>query len=602
MAGRIPQAFIDDLLSRVDIVEIIDRYVPLKKAGANHKACCPFHGEKTPSFSVNQQKQFYHCFGCQASGNAISFLMEFDHMHFVDAVEYLANRVGLEVPRDAVAAITPSQQGLFDALDTCSQFYQQQLRKTPKAIEYLKQRGISGETAGRFELGFSPDAWHALTENLTENTTGNTAENTQVSNSSLFQSGMLVRNESGKFHDRFRNRIMYPIRDRRGRVIGFGGRVMDNSEPKYLNSPETPLFQKGRELYGLYELRRATRGNPERIIVVEGYMDVIALAHAGIDTSVATLGTATSSEQVALLFRETDEIVFCFDGDAAGKKAAWRALQSALPSLKAGRDARFLFLPDGEDPDTLVKSAGAEQFMQSLADNALDAASFLFQQLELQASKGQVQTGSEQSSTGHKARLAEIAKPLISTIPTGVYRTLVEDQLHEKVGVTVFRQPDAAQLPTKQQPSVSRRQTKIQTGLSPIRKALIAILDTPSIVLEIDPEAYEFSIDIAGATLLLDVISLIESRPDITTSGILERYRETDQSDSLHKLARAGMESTAESEVDTPLSVLQHAIEQLNRESLRLELKQDTGDLQAPSAMSDAQKDELRKRLERLKK
>jgi len=551
MAGRIPQAFIDDLLSRVDIVEIIDRYVPLKKAGANHKACCPFHGEKTPSFTVNQQKQFYHCFGCQVSGNAI--------------------------------------QGLYDALAASSQFYQQQLRKAPKAIEYLKLRGISGETAQRFELGFSPDAWHALTEN------------TQASENSLLQSGMLVRNDTGKSHDRFRNRIMYPIRDRRGRTIGFGGRVMDNSEPKYLNSPETPLFQKGRELYGLFELRRASRGSPERIIVVEGYMDVIALTHAGIDASVATLGTATSNDQVALLFRETDEIVFCFDGDAAGKKAAWRALNSALPSLKAGRDARFLFLPDGEDPDSLVKSVGAEQFMQNLIDNSLDAAGFLFQQLELQANKGQT-ANTDQSSTGHKARLAEIAKPLISSIPAGVYRTLIEEQLHEKVGVTVFTEKGT---PTKsnQQPSNYRQHTiEKQPGLSPIRKALIAILDTPSVVLEIDPEAYEFSTDIPGASLLLDIISLIEYKPDITTSGILERYRESDQSESLHKLARAGMETTAESEVDTPLSVLSHAIEQLNKDSLLIKLKQDSGDLQTPSAMSDAQKDALRKQLEQLKK
>jgi len=547
MAGRIPQAFIDDLLSRVDIVEIIDRYVPLKKAGANHKACCPFH-----------------------------------------AVEYLANRVGLEVPRDAIATITPSQQGMFDALAASSQFYQQQLRKAPKAIEYLKQRGIDGETAQRFELGFSPDAWHALTEN------------TQASENLLLQSGMLVRNDSGKSHDRFRNRIMYPIRDRRGRTIGFGGRVMDNSEPKYLNSPETPLFQKGRELYGLFELRRASRGTPERIIVVEGYMDVIALAHAGIDTSVATLGTATSSDQVALLFRETDEIVFCFDGDAAGKKAAWRALNSALPSLKAGRDARFLFLPDEEDPDSLVKSVGAEQFMQNLIEQSLDAAGFLFQQLELQANKGQMPSGSDQSSTGHKARLAEIAKPLISAIPEGVYRTLVEDQLHEKVGVAVFSQSGK---PASKRPSNPRQGSHEKPpGLSPIRKALIAILDTPSIVLEIDPEAYEFSTDIPGATLLLDVISVIENKPDITTSGILERYRESDQSESLHKLARAGMETTAESEVDTPLSVLSHAIEQLNKESLRMKLKHDAGDLDTPSAMSDARKDALRKQLEQLKK
>lgn len=589
MAGRIPQSFIDDLLSRVDIVEVIDRYVPLKKAGANHKACCPFHGEKTPSFSVSQPKQFYHCFGCGVSGNAISFLMEFDNMHFVDAVEYLADRAGLEVPRDAVATTTPSQKGLFDALTACTEFYKQQLRNAPPAIEYLKQRGISGETAQRFDLGFSPDAWHALTEN------------TNATENSLLQSGMLVRNDSGKTHDRFRNRIMYPIRDRRGRVIGFGGRVMDSSEPKYLNSPETPLFQKGRELYGLFELRRATRGSPERILVVEGYMDVIALAHAGINSAVATLGTATSTDQVTLLFRETDEIVFCFDGDAAGKKAAWRALNSALPCLKSGRDARFLFLPDGEDPDTLVKSLGPEKFMQNLLDDGLDAASFMFQQLELQAQKGTVQ-----NSTGNKARLAEIAKPLISMIPTGVYRTLVEEQLHEKVGVTVFKDSINPKQQPEQRPDNHRNQYQpTQTppgGMSPIRKALIAVLDTPSIVFEVDPEAYEFSIGIPGASLLLDIVSVIESRPDITTSAILERYRDSDESEALHKLARAGMESTEESEINTPLSLLQHAIEQLNKESLRMELKQDTTKLQSPSSMSDAQKDELRKRLKQLKK
>jgi len=589
MAGRIPQSFIDDLLSRVDIVEVIDRYVPLKKAGANHKACCPFHGEKTPSFSVSQPKQFYHCFGCGVSGNAITFLMEFDNMHFVDAVEYLADRAGLEVPRDAVTTITPSQQGLFDALAACTDFYKQQLRKTPKAIEYLKQRGISGETAQRFELGFAPDAWHALTEN------------TKAGESELQQSGMLVRSDSGRTHDRFRNRIMYPIRDRRGRVIGFGGRVMDNSEPKYLNSPETPLFQKGRELYGLYELRRATRGSPDRILVVEGYMDVIALAQAGIDTAVATLGTATSTEQITMLFRESDEIVFCFDGDAAGKKAAWRALNSALPCLKSGRDARFLFLPDGEDPDTLVKSMGSEKFMQNLIENGIDAASFMFQQLELQAQKG-----TDQSSTGNKARLAEIAKPLISNIPSGVYRSLVEEQLHERVGVVVFKTQDQPGIQSgtqsRSQPAYRTSQPPQNSGMSPVRKALIAILDTPSIVLEVDPEAYEFSIDIPGANLLLEIVAIIESKPEITTSGILERFRDSDQAEALHKLARAGMAGNPESEIDTPLSLLLHAIELLNKESLLMTLKQNAEDLQSPSQMSDAQKDELRKRLEQLKK
>ena len=582
MAGRIPQSFIDDLLSRVDIVDVIDQYVPLKKAGANHKACCPFHGEKTPSFSVSQPKQFYHCFGCGVSGNAISFLMEFDHMHFVDAVEFLANRVGLEVPRDAIATITPSQQGLFDALDACNQFYLQQLRETPSAIDYLKTRGISGETAGLFDIGFAPDTWHALTEN------------TSVQSKLLQQSGMEIRNDSGKTHDRFRNRIMFPIRERRGRVIGFGGRVMDQSEPKYLNSPETPLFQKGRELYGLYELRRATRGSPERIIVVEGYMDVIALAEAGIKNSVATLGTATSTEQVSLLFRETDEIVFCFDGDIAGKKAAWRALNSALPALKAGRDARFLFLPDDEDPDSLVKSVGAESFLHQLQDNAIEASDFMFRQLELQAQKG-----SDQSGTGHKARLAEIAKPLIEIIPEGVYRSLVEEQLHDKVGIKVFQKTKSHQPKNYQQES-ARAQAP---GLSPVRKALIALLDTPAVVLEIDPEAFEFTNNIAGAELLLEVISLVEHKPNITTSAILERYRDSSQFEPLNKLARAGMDTTIEAGIDTPISVFQHAIEQLNKESLRVQLKNDTANLdRLPSQLSDEQKDEVRRRLQQLKK
>ena len=580
MAGRIPQSFIDDLLSRVDIVEIIDRYVPLKKAGSNHKACCPFHGEKTPSFNVSQTKQFYHCFGCGESGNAISFLMAFDHMHFVDAVEHLADRVGLEVPRDAITPVTSSQQGLFDALSDCSQFYQQQLRTTSTAVDYLKGRGISGQTAQRFEIGFAPDAWHALKDNTT------------ADSQSLQLSGMQVRNDSGKTHDRFRNRVMYPIRDRRGRVIGFGGRVIDKSEPKYLNSPETPLFQKGRELYGLYELRRSTRGRPERIIVVEGYMDVIALSQSGIDYSVATLGTATSSDQVSLLFRETDEIVFCFDGDNAGKKAAWRALDAALPSLKAGRDARFLFLPDGEDPDSLVNSIGAERFIQQLIDNAIDAADFMFQQLEMQANKGSDTTG-----TGHKARLAELAKPLISNIPSGVYRTLVEEQLHNKVGVQVFNTTSTVrQTPSKKRP--------MNTGAqSPVRKALITILGTPSVVFDIDPEAYEFSDRIPGAALLMDIIALIESKPDITASGILERYRGTPESDPLHKLADASMASTVEAGINTPLSVLQHAIEQLNKESLRLELQKESEQLsRPPSQLSDAQIDEVRKRLGKIKK
>lgn len=579
MAGKIPQSFIDDVLARVDIVDIIDRYVPLKKAGANHKACCPFHGEKTPSFTVNQGKQFYHCFGCGVSGTAISFLMEFDNMHFVDAVEYLADQVGLTVPRDAIATVTPTQQGLYDALNNCSAFFQKQLRDAPAAIEYLKNRGISGETAREFQLGFSPSAWHALTQTRTD------------PESMLLGAGMLVRNDNGKTHDRFRNRIMYPIRDRRGRVIGFGGRVMDDGEPKYLNSPETPLFQKGRELYGLYELRKAKRNNVERIIVVEGYMDVIALAQAGIKNAVATLGTATSFDQVATLFRETDEIVFCFDGDNAGKKAAWRALNSALPTLKSGRDARFLFLPEGEDPDSVVNSQGPQTFTDMITNEALEASEFLFRELESQAQKGTDTTG-----TGHKARLAELARPLIEQIPAGVYRELVADQLEQKVGVKVFRAESKAAV---RSPPPDLR----GTSPTPVRRAITAILNEPSIVLKIDPEEYDFSTQIPGADLLMQLIALIEIQPAITVSGILENFRDKSEWKSLEKLAKASLEDSAESGIDSPLSIARHAIGKLNEESLHMQLKQGAGPSnKPPSALSDIEKEEIRRRLNALKK
>ena len=581
MAGRIPQSFLDELLSRVDIVEIIDRYVPLKKAGANHKACCPFHGEKTPSFTVSQSKQFYHCFGCGVSGTAISFLMEFDHMHFVDAVEYLADSVGLEVPRDAINKITPSQQGLFDVLQSCTDLYQQELRKHQPAIDYLKRRNISGETALEFQLGYAPAQWHALNEAILNG------------EPDLITAGMLIRNDAGKTHDRFRNRVMFPIRDRRGRVIGFGGRVIDNAEPKYLNSPETPLFQKGRELYGLFELRKHKKAISDRIIVVEGYMDVIALSEAGVKNAVATLGTATSPEQVATLFRETDEIVFCFDGDNAGKKAAWRALNSALPSLKSGRDARFLFLPDGEDPDTVVNAKGRNFFQDIINNSAIEASAFMFQSLERQAHKGSDSTG-----TGHKARLAELAKPLIEKIPAGVYRDLLGAQLAEKVGLAVIP-PSSSPAP---QPRIPAAQVNAMKP-SPVRRAISALLAQPSVVLEIDPEEIDFSEKIPGSELLMHVIAVVESKPDISTSAILEHFRERPEWNSLNKLAMASLSESAETGIDSPLSILQHAIKKLNEESRRLELRGDNSELnKPPSAMSDAEKDALRQKIKDLTK
>ncbi|MEM7257933.1 MAG: DNA primase [Pseudomonadota bacterium] len=574
MAGRIPQSFIDELLARVDIVEVIDRYVPLKKAGNNYKACCPFHNEKTPSFNVSQPKQFYHCFGCGVSGTAISFLMDFDHMHFVDAVEFLADSVGLEVPRDAVAKVTQSQQGLFDALTQSASFFHSQLKTHQPAVDYLKNRGITGETALEFLLGFAPDQWHALTSA------------TSCPETALVTTGMQIRNDSGKTHDRFRNRIMFPIRDRRGRVIGFGGRVMDNSEPKYLNSPETPLFQKGRELYGLYEFRKHKRNRADRIIVVEGYMDVIALAQHNIHNAVATLGTATSGEQVAMLFRETDEIVFCFDGDAAGSKAAWRALNSALPSLKSGRDARFLFLPAGEDPDSLVNRHGKEHFDTLVQQDALEASAFMFDTLLAQAKKG-----SDLSGTGHKARLAELVTPLIDKMPAGVYRELVSQQLNEMVGIEVLKATPAAD---SQQRPVNKpvRQT-------PVRRALTAILSQPAVVLDIDPEEYNFSDQLPGASLLLQVVAVIENHPDISHSGLLEHFRDKPGGDGLIKLAAATLGEDSQSELDDPLSIVRHAITWLNKETASRSTEQLN---KPPSAMSAEEKQAFLQRINSLKK
>ena len=342
MAGRVPRAFIDDLLNRVDIVEVIDARVPLKKKGREYWACCPFHGEKSASFSVSQNKQFYHCFGCQQSGNAIGFLMDYDHMEFVEAIETLAQGIGLEVPYEqgqAPRQQPPGLDNLYDTLQNCSEFYQQQLKQNDIAVNYLKQREISGQTAKDFAIGYAPSGW----------------SNLQGDHKLLVEGGMLIEKDNGQAYDRFRHRLMFPIRDRRGRTIAFGGRVFDAEDnPKYLNSPETPIFHKGDEIYGLFELKKAVT-NIDQIFVTEGYMDVVALAEHGFKTAVATLGTAINNAQIEKLFRSCKSLIFCFDGDAAGKKAAWRSLEQCLSSLKEGRLARFLFLPEGHDPDSFIR-------------------------------------------------------------------------------------------------------------------------------------------------------------------------------------------------------------------------------------------------------
>ena len=409
MAGRIPQSFIDDLIARADIVEVINARVPLKKKGREYSACCPFHNEKTPSFTVSEAKQFYHCFGCGAHGTAIGFLMEYENLDFVEAIETLAAEFQLEVPRenapDHGSHARDEKQPLYDILDKAAQLYLQQLRQSDRAVSYLKQRGLSGEIAKRYRLGYAPDSWHFLTEQL-----GDKAINIKQ----LKIAGMIVEKSSSKRYDRFRDRIMFPILDRRGRTIAFGGRILDQGEPKYLNSPETPIFHKGYELYGFYEARQAVR-NLARIIVVEGYMDVVALAQNGIDYAVASLGTATTKDQIQKLFRSVHEVIFCYDGDRAGHKAAWRALENSLPIIRDGLEAKFLFLPDGEDPDSMVRKEGKDAF-ESRLKQAIPLSEFLFNKLLQEI---------DQDTMDGKARLAKNARPLLANLPDSVFRDLM---------------------------------------------------------------------------------------------------------------------------------------------------------------------------------
>ncbi|MGD9297775.1 MAG: DNA primase, partial [Chromatiales bacterium] len=422
MAGRIPPEFIDQLLSRIDIVDVIEKRVPLKKAGKEFQACCPFHTEKTPSFTVSQQKQFYHCFGCGAHGSAIGFLMDYDHMDFVEAIEELARDAGLEVPREEGVSSKPRQDfsKLHELLEKANRFFQQQLREhaqASRAVDYLKKRGLSGEIARDFGIGYAPPGWDNLYRHLAKKESDIQA---------LKAAGLVSTGDSGKTYDRFRDRIMFPIIDSRGRVAGFGGRILDGDGPKYLNSPETPVFHKGEILYGLYDVRRSHAGK-QQIIVVEGYMDVVALAQGGIRNAVATLGTATTERHLELLFRTAPRVVFCFDGDRAGRDAAWKALQTSLPSMKTGREARFLFLPEGEDPDTLVRSKGTDAF-RALVENAPTLSRFLFDHLSEQV---------DTSTLDGRARLADMARPLIDRIPPGSLHDLMTQELSHLTGLEI---------------------------------------------------------------------------------------------------------------------------------------------------------------------
>ena len=548
----IPNDFIQTLLDRVDIVEVVDRYVPLKKAGANWVACCPFHGEKTPSFTVSPTKQFYHCFGCGAHGTAIGFLMEHAGKTFPDAVDELARDAGLTVPRVERHGVREERQfhdDLSHRLATAEKFYRARLKESPRAIEYLKNRGLTGAIAARFGIGYAPDEWTALEHAFPD-----------YQDAGLETAGLVVKGDAGKRYDRFRDRVMFPIHDSRGRIVGFGGRVLDKGEPKYLNSPETPLFSKGRELYGLWLARNAIR-DADRVVVVEGYMDVVALAQHGVEYAVATLGTATTPVHAQKLFRLTDNVVFCFDGDAAGRKAAWRALENALPILADGKNPRFLFLPDGEDPDDFIRRRGKAAFEEALS-GATPLSDFLVAELSVRHPP---------DSDEGRAALVAAARPLVSQIGAPVLAALITRRLAEIAGLTEAQIAPIVQAPLaprerdgsrdpRREPSrggpvaddrsgwsapgyvsddldAGRAEPAFRprsTGRWPVRRApslarqlLQAVLLKPSLVREIDiPATGETTPDAAALAAVVDQCARSDVAP--TTAGLLQAFAGTE--------------------------------------------------------------------------
>lgn len=575
MPGHIPESFIADLLARTDIVDVIDALVPLKKAGKDYKACCPFHEERTPSFTVSADKQFFHCFGCGAHGSAIGFLMQYEHLPFPEAVEQLARRAGLEVPKSAYTA-RPEEDRLRESLEAvlleADRFFRRQLREHPQArvaTDYLKSRGLTGEIAAAFGLGFAPEGWDNLLRAIgTDDARRNL----------LVQAGLAVRKDDGGLYDRFRGRVMFPIHDYRGKLIGFGGRVIGAGEPKYLNSPETPLFHKGRELYGLYRARDAI-ARENRVLVVEGYMDVVSLAQFGYDGVVATLGTATTRDHLERLYRYCPEIVFCFDGDRAGRAAAWRALENALPVLRDGRQASFLFLPEGEDPDTLVRKEGADRLRERV-EAAKPLPDYFFEQLSVQT---------DLSRLDGRARLVKLAEPFLAKLPAGVLAALMRSRLAE------IARLDPAALPAA--PPIRSRLT------SPVRKAastgvqqrdrtvlahtLALLIQRPDLASSIDKSIDISKLNSSLALLWHPLLDFLVEHPVVRAGVVCEHFRDTEFAATVGNLAARPFPEQPEAE-------LADAMKQLARAINREEMLSKAGSGVRPSDMSDQTKATLR--------
>ncbi len=553
MTGRIPDSFLDELVSRSDIVEIINARVPLKKAGREYKACCPFHAEKSPSFSVSVEKQFYHCFGCGAHGTVIGFLMQYEKMEFLDAVADLAQRAGLELPREAKAPLDPGSGDLYELLLRAARFFEQNLSDNPQARQYLQGRGIDVKTSALFALGYAPDAWDALLVRF-----GARDEDRRR----LLAAGLILERSGERasgYYDRFRDRLMFPIRDPRGRVIGFGGRVIGLGEPKYMNAPETPLFHKGRELYGLYEARQA-RGDFKRLLIVEGYMDVVRLHQAGITYAVATLGTATTQEHLNKIFKMTSEVVFCFDGDRAGRQAAWRALENALPLARDGRELKFMFLPEGHDPDTLVGEEGADAFEKRLKES-LPLSEYLVQQLMAVVDLNHVDG---------RAKLKALAEPLFARMPEGIYREMLADRLSASVGMPAraLKQSFAAGLPRTASRNGAEPTPKPRGRISAGRgtlltQAITLLLHHPGAADAIGDLSSLDDIDMPGVAVLKEMLAQARAAIRPSTAMLLERWRDRAEYGRLSTLA---MQDPLVADAPAAAKELKMAVEKLLEE------------------------------------
>jgi DNA primase len=574
--ARLPQAFIDQVLDRTDIVDVVDRRVKLKKAGKNYSACCPFHQEKTPSFSVNPDKQFYYCFGCGAGGNALGFIMEYERMDFREAIELLAHSAGIEMPPEEAdnAPQVDTQKPLYESMERATKLYEGLLRQhkdRKSVVDYLKRRGLSGEIARDFRLGFAPEGWDNLMQTLTD----------EESIEHALTVGLLIENDKGRKYDRFRDRVIFPIVNQRGKVIAMGGRVLGDGKPKYLNSPETPLFSKSHELYGLHHIRKFAK-NLSRIVVVEGYMDVIALAQFGIHYAVATLGTSVGKPHLEALFRRVEQVVFCFDGDEAGRKAAFRGMEAALPMMEDGRGVKFLFLPEGEDPDTVVRNKGP-QHLEHLFDTAAPLETFLFEQMGL---------GIDLATMDGKARLSKLVAPYLNQIPDGVFKTLLFKSLAERTDMDVDslrRLREVQEKPESTAPdfhdesdgapphfeddydqftegfqdtgahadSSTSRPPDSGFSDSVLMRALGLIALHPPAALLVADEMLPNNSD-RTANLLRDVVALVQETPDMSTAALLGYWTNTEEGEALSAAA-------AKEVIDTEQAINEHLVALLNK-------------------------------------